>query len=112
MHFEAEIKQDLMNYVLLFNNIDFGQKFILFRALVNCDAFNNVFIDQFFAQEQGFKLLFLKHSIEFSVFDGSDAKSGFIIHYCYLFLLMGRRHRVIKFYIIFLLQWKVVLELF
>ena len=104
MHSEIEIKQDLMNHVLLFNSINFDQKFILFRVFVDCDAFNNVFIDQFFAQEQDFELLFLKHSIELSVFDESNAKSEFIIHYYYLSLSMSRRHRVIKFYVIFLFQ--------
>ena len=104
MHFEIEIKQDLMNHVLLLNNINFDQKFILFRVFVDCDAFDNAFIDQFFAQKQDFELLFLKHSIELFVFDESDAKSEFIIHYCYFFLSMNRRHRVIKFYVIFLFQ--------
>ena len=93
-----------MNHVLLFNNINFDQKFILFRAFVNCDTFNNAFINQFFAQKQDFELLFLKHSIEFFVFDESNAKSELIIHYCYFFLSMNRRHRVIKFYVIFLFQ--------
>ena len=111
MHFEAEIKQNLMNHVLLPNNINFDQKFILFRAFVDCDAFDNAFIDQFFAQEQDFKLLPLKHSIKFFVFDESDAKSEPITHYCYFFLLMSRRHRVIKFYVISLFQWKIVFEL-
>ena len=104
MHFEVEIKQDLMNYVLLFNNINFDQKFILFYVFVDCDAFNNAFINQSFAQKQNFKLLFLKHLIEFSVFDESDAKSEFIIYYCYFFFSMSRRYHVIKFYVIFLLQ--------
>ena len=45
MHFEVEIKQDLMNHMLLFNNINFDQKFILFRAFVDYDAFDNIFID-------------------------------------------------------------------
>ena len=58
-----------MNHVLLFNNINFDQKFILFRVFINCDVFDNAFIDQFFAQEQDFKLLLLKHSIELFVFD-------------------------------------------
>ena len=93
-----------MNHVLLFNNINFNQKFILFRALINCDVFDNAFINQFFAQEQDFKLLFLKHSIELFIFDESNAKFELIIHYCYFFLLMSRRYRVIKFYIIFLFQ--------
>ena len=104
MHFEVEIKQDLMNHVLLFNNINFDQKFILFRVFIDCDAFDNVFINQFFAQKQDFELLFLKHLIEFFIFDESDAKFKFIIHYCYLFLLMNHCHCVIKFYIIFLFQ--------
>ena len=104
MHFEVEIKQNLMNHVLLFNNIDFDQKFILFRVFIDCDVFDNVFIDQFFAQEQNFKLLFLKHSIKFFVFDESNAKFEFITHYCYFFFSMSRRHRVIKFYVIFLPQ--------
>ena len=112
MHSEIEIKQDLMNYVLLFNNINFNQKFILFRVFVDCDIFNNAFIDQFFAQKQDFELLSLKHSIELSVFDESNAKSELITHYCYFFLSIDRRHRVIKFYIIFLFQWKIILELF
>ena len=111
MHSEVEIKQDLVNHVLLSNSIDFGQKFILFRALVDCDVFDNAFIDQFFAQEQDFKLLSLKHSIEFSVFDESDAKSEPITHYYYLSFSVSRRHRVIKFYVTFLPQWKIVLEL-
>ena len=93
-----------MNHVLLFNSIDFDQKFILFRIFVDCDVFDNVFINQFFAQEQDFELLFLKHLIKFFVFDESNAKSEFIIHYCYFFLLMSCRHRVIKFYVIFLFQ--------
>ena len=100
-----------MNYVLLLNNINFDQKFILFCVFVDCDAFDNAFIDQSFAQEQNFELLSLKHLIELFVFDESDAKSELIIHYCYFFFLMNRRHRVIKFYIIFLSQWKIVLEL-
>ena len=102
MHFKVEIKQDLMNHVLLPNNINFDQKFILFCVFVDCDAFDNVFIDQFFAQKQDFELLFLKYSIEFFVFDESNAKSEPITHYCYLFLSMSRRHRVIKFYVTFL----------
>ena len=85
MHFKVEIKQNLINHVLLFNNINFDQKFILFRVSVNCDAFDNVFINQFFAQKQDFKLLFLKHSIKFFVFDESDAKSEPITHYYYFF---------------------------
>ena len=104
MHFEVEIKQNLMNHVLLFNNINFDQKFILFRVFIDCDVFDNVFIDQFFAQKQDFELLFLKHSIEFSVFDELNAKSELIIYYCYFLLSMSRRHRVIKFYVIFLFQ--------
>ena len=104
MHFEVEIKQDLVNYVLLFNNIDFDQKFILFCVFVDYNVFDNVFINQFFAQEQDFKLLFLKHSIEFFVFDESNAKSEFIIHFYYFFLLRSRRHCVIKFYVTFLFQ--------
>ena len=112
MHSEVEIKQDLVNHVLLFNNINFDQKFILFRAFVDCDAFDNAFINQFFAQKQDFELLFLKYSIELFVFDESDAKFELITHYYYLFLSMNRRHHVIKFYVIFLPQWKIVLELF
>ena len=111
MHSETEIKQDLMNHVLLSSNIDFDQKFILFCVLVDCNVFDNAFIDQFFAQEQDFELLFLEHSIELSVFDESDAKSELIIHYYYFSLSMSRRHRVIKFYVTFLFQWKIVLEL-
>ena len=88
MYFKVEIKQDLMNHVLLFNNINFNQKFILFRIFVDCDVFDNVFIDQSFAQKQNFELLFSKHSIELFVFDESNAKSEFIIHYCYFFLSM------------------------
>ena len=90
--------------MLLSSSIDFDQKFILFRVLVNCDAFDNAFIDQSFAQEQSFKLLPLEHSIEFSVFDESDAKSELITHYCYFSLSMNRRRRVIKFYVTFLSQ--------
>ena len=45
MHSEIEIKQNLMNHVLLFNNIDFDQKFILFCVFVDCDVFSNVFIN-------------------------------------------------------------------
>ena len=104
MHFEVEIKQKSINHMLLFNNINFDQKFILFCVFINYDIFDNTFIDQFFAQEQNFKLLFLKYLIEFFVFDESNAKSELIIHYYYYFLLMNRRHRVIKFYIIFLFQ--------
>ena len=111
MHFEVEIKQDLMNHVLLLNNINFDQKFILFRVFINCDVFDNAFINQSFAQEQNFELLFLKHLIELSVFDESDAKFELITHYYYFFLSMSRRHRVIKFYVTFLLQWKIVLKL-
>ena len=111
MHSEAETKQDLVDHVLLPSSIDFGQKFILFRALVDCGASDNAFIDQSFAQEQGFELLPLEHSIELSVFDESDAKSGPITHYCYLSLSVNRRHRVIKFYVTSLPQWKIVLGL-
>ena len=102
MHFKIEIKQNLMNHVLLLNSINFDQKFILFRAFVDYDVFNNAFINQSFAQKQDFELLFLKHSIELSVFDKSNAKSELIIYYCYFFLSMSRRHRVIKFYVTFL----------
>ena len=111
MHSEVEIKQNLMNHVLLSNSINFDQKFILFCVFVDCGASDNAFIDQFFAQEQDFELLLLEHSIEFSVFNKSDAKSELIIHYCYFSLSMSRRHRVIKFYVTFLPQWKIVLEL-
>ena len=104
MHFEVEIKQNLMNHVLLFNNINFDQKFILFCVLVDCDVFDNAFINQFFAQKQDFELLFLKHLIEFFVFDESNAKSEFIIHYCYFSFSMSRRYRVIKFYVTSLSQ--------
>ena len=83
MHSEIEIKRNLINYVLLFNNINFNQKFILFCILVNYNVFDNIFINQFFAQKQNFELLFLKHLIEFSIFDKSNAKSEFIIYYCY-----------------------------
>ena len=93
-----------MNHVLLFNNINFNQKFILFCVFVDYDVFNNAFINQFFAQKQDFKLLLLKYSIEFFIFDESNAKFEFIIHYYYFFLSMNRRYRVIKFYVIFLLQ--------
>ena len=104
MHSEIEIKQNLMNHVLLFNNINFDQKFILFHVFIDCDVFNNAFINQFFAQKQNFELLFLKYSIKFFVFNESNAKFELIIHYCYFFLLMSCRYRVIKFYVIFLFQ--------
>ena len=103
MHFKIEIKQNLLNYVLLSNNINFDQKFILFYVLVNCNVFNNVFIDQFFTQKQDFELLSLKHSIKLSVFDESNAKSKFIIYYCYFFFSMNHCHHVTKFYNISLL---------
>ena len=90
--------------MLLFNSINFNQKFILFRVFVDYDVFDNIFIDQFFAQKQDFELLSLKHSIELFVFDESDAKSELIIDYYYLFFSMNRRHRVIKIFIIFLFQ--------
>ena len=89
--------------MLLFNNINFDQKFILFRIFVDYNVFDNAFINQFFAQKQDFELLLLRYSIKFFVFDELNAKSELIIHYCYFFLSMNRRHRVIKFYVTFLL---------
>ena len=105
MHSKAQSKQQLVKYLLLSCIIIYQDKFILFKALVDIDAFEFAFIDQFYAQQHHMLLYFLKKFITLIIFDETFVVVDLITHYCFLnFRDEVDKHQFITLYVINLSQ--------
>ena len=101
MHSESQSKQQLMKHLLLLYIITYQDKFILFKAFVDIDAFEFAFIDQFYAQQYYMLMYSLKKLITLTIFDETFVVVDLITHYCSLNLRDEvDKHQLITLYVI------------
>ncbi len=102
----------LVEHILLVYSIAYSLNFIQLKALIDTNVFENCFINKFYALEQKFKLKLLNTSINLESFDNFEVKFKLINYYCLLFLSINDIYRYIRFYVISLFKWKIVIDLF
>ena len=107
---------NVCTHVVLNKNIDnkFKNLFIRFRAFIDLNVFDKVFIDKIFAQNLNFELIFMKVFKIFEIFDEIFVVCDFITHYVdiYFKIFVARENvRFIRFYVIDFFHWFVVFEI-
>ena len=113
MYSKVQSKQQLVKHLLLLCIIIYQDKFILFKVLVDIDALEFAFIDQFYAQQYHIFMYLLKKRITITIFDKIFVVIDFITHYCFLnFRDKVDKHQLITLYVTNLSQWFVVFEIF
>ena len=107
--------KEVCTHVILNKIIDNKLKkfFNFFRVLIDFDVFDKVFMNKIFAQKLNFELIFLKFFKILKIFNESAVVFDSIIYYVDIYFkvfVVRESARLIRFYIIKLFHWSIVLE--
>ena len=107
--------KEVCTHVVLNEIIDDKLKklFNLFRVLIDFGAFDKAFMNKIFAQKLNLELISLKFFRILKIFDESAAVFDSITHYVDIYFkvfVVRESVRLIRFYIIELFHWSIVLE--